>query len=591
MIPGVTLFARTARTGPPVEAEFETFLRAGYSDPVRCTMRSTLGDWLACGLLERERDAFVHRYDDTSVTVLLSGYVSDVVGPPLLSAVADPAAKVAQSYLAGGTSTFNALRGSFTGVVLDRRNDIAVVFNDRQGSRPMFRAGDLEGGFYMAPESRALSRLHDAWRAPDRVAVGEYLVRGCCYGSATLFKAVRKVEQAVTMRIGDGRIEQHVYWAPTFTGDHPGAHGTLLDELDSLLARSTERLLSALPEPVLLLSGGVDSRLMLGYLLRHGQQIPSFSYHVQPSTGEDHVIAGRLAELTGIPHDAYAIDINGFVANAVTETMACDGRVQICDAPSNRWDHIGGHHQAMFIGDESFGWKGNPANSEQALDIVGWWNIDAAPRVRDCLLPQSVHLIEQGIAETLRGLTDGARSSNLIGLKDELYYTQRVANLLNGFSARRLSVCEQARPLLDEDLVEFFTRVPHELRLDKQLVRDLLARRFPALAGVPYSRKTSVPWDEAVFLKLVAERPELKRFIIDNLSTGLCEPLGALFDRPRLEALALAYLEGRKLPPYRDDLWARIPGGWRFARERADKVGTLRSLLRIMQLNIFLSRP
>jgi hypothetical protein len=32
-----------------------------------------------------------------------------------------------------------------------------------------------------------------------------------------------------------------------------------------------------------------------------------------------------------------------------------------------------------------------------------------------------------------------------------------------------------------------------------------------------------------------------------------------------------------------------VPGGWRFARERVDKVGTLRSLLRIMQLNIYLS--
>jgi hypothetical protein len=340
----------------------------------------------------------------------------------------------------------------------------------------------------------------------------------------------------------------------------------------------------------LLLSGGVDSRLMLGYLLRHGQRPPSFSYHVRPSTGEDHVIAARLAELTGVPHETYAIDIDGFVANAITETMACDGRVQICDAPSSRWNHIGGRYRAMFIGDESFGWKGNPATLDEALDIVGWWNIDAAPRMRDCLLPKSVRIIEEGIAETLRVLTGNVRSGHLIGVKDELYYTQRVANLLNGFSARRLSVCEQARPLLDEDLVEFFTRVPHELRLDKQLVRDLLARRFPELADVPYSRKTSVPWDEAVFLRLVAERPELKPFILDNVGTGLCDAIGTLFDKPRLEALALAYLDGRKLPPYRDDWWARIPGGWRFSRERVDKVGTLRSLLRIMQLNIFLSR-
>ena len=559
MIPGVVLFARTPRSAQDPEADFDAFLQTAYRDPIRCEARASLGNWLACGILARDGERFVHQHHDAHLTVLLSGYLSEVVGPGQSGPPSNPAETFATLYKDAGLATFKQLRGSFSGVVLDRLNNTAVVFNDRQGSRPMFLAGDLDKGLYLAPESKALSRLRDEWREIDPVAVGEYLVRGCCYGSATLFKAVSKLGQAAMLRLGCNGIEQQSYWAPKFSGDSSSEQDELIDELDSLLSQSTKRLLSVLPEPALLLSGGVDSRLMLAYLLRNDRRLPGFSYHVDPSTGEDHVMAARLAELTGIPHQQFTIGIDGFVPNAVAETLAADGQVQICDAPSSRWNHIGERYRAMFIGDECFGWKGNPGTLDEALDIVGWWNIDVSPRVCDCLSADSLRTMRDGIDQTLRRLTNGVRSTHLIGIKDELYYSQRVANLLNGFSARRLAVCEQARPLLDEDVIDFFTRVPHELRLDKQLVRDLLARRFPSLAEVPYSRKTSVPWDEPVFLKLIAERQDLKDFIVAHLTTQLCEGLGALFDKPRLEALARNYLGGKKLPPFRDDWWARIP--------------------------------
>ena len=589
MIPGLVLFARTPRPARHVEGDFDAFLRTAYQDRAVCEARAGLGDWLACGILARNDDAFVHRHDDPRLTVLLSGYLSDVVGAELPGPPQAPAGAVARMYQDAGVAAFGRLRGSFCGVILDRQEDTAVVFNDRVGSRPIFLAGDLNLGLVLAPECKPLSRLREAWLELDPVAVGEYLVRGCCYGSATLFKAVHKVDQATVVRLRPEEIESQRYWRPRFGGDRDIGQDALTDELDGLLSQSTRRLLSVLPDPALLLSGGVDSRLMLAYLLRHDRRLPSFSYHVNPSTGEDHVIAARLAQLAGIAHQPFAIEIDDFAANAAAETLACDGRVQICDAPSSRWQHIGERYRSMFIGDECFGWKGEPKSLDEALDIVGWWNIDVSPRVCDCLSADALQSMRQGIGDTLRHMVDGAHSSHPTGVKDELYYAQRVANLLNGFSARRLAVCEQARPLLDEDVIDFFARVPHALRLDKKLVRDLLARRFPELAAVPYSRKTSVPWDESIFLKLVGERPQLKEFIVANLSSSLGDRLGALFDRPRLEALARSYLDGAKLPPFRDDWWSRIPGGWRFARERVDKVGTLRSLLRIMQLNIYLS--
>ncbi|MFP5396835.1 MAG: asparagine synthase-related protein [Gammaproteobacteria bacterium] len=589
MIPGVVLFARHPDGGTSATEGLDHLLATGYRGAT-CAQRASLGEWLHCGLLARPDGSFAQRHDDESVTVLLGGYVSASTraggGPP-----DNAAGDVARLYLDEGPAAFTRLRGSFAGVVVDRRSHEALVFTDRQGSHPVFTAGSLAEGLHLAPEAKPLARMRAARAAIDPLAVGEFLVRGCCYASSTLFADVRSLGQAAVFRIGTGGTREHRYWTPRFDGSSDASRTELLAELDALLEQATRRLLAVLPEPALLLSGGVDSRLMLAYLLRCGRRLPSYAYRVEPSAGEDHLIAQQLADHAGLAHQPFVIPIDGFASDAVTETLAADGRVQICDAPSNRWTHIGQRHRAMFIGDESFGWKGEPADLAGALDIVGWWNIDVSPRVCDVLRPSSLTAIRDGIARTLEATTAALRSTHPVGMKDELYYRERVANLLNGFSARRLAVCEQARPLLDEDVVDFFTRVPHALRLDKRLARDLLADRFPDLAALPYSRKTSVPWDEAVFLRLLAERPQIKDFIVGHLTDRLCEPLASMFDRTRLAALARCYLSGAKLPPYRDDWLSRVPGGWRFARERVDKVGTLRSLLRIMQLNIYLSSP
>jgi hypothetical protein len=242
----------------------------------------------------------------------------------------------------------------------------------------------------------------------------------------------------------------------------------------------------------------------------------------------------------------------------------------------------------MFIGDECFGWKGHVESRAAALDAVGWWNIDVAPRLSDWMKPHARKVIRRGIDATLSSLVEDAGQTLADDLKDKLYYVERMGNLLNGFSARRLSVAEQARPFLDEDVIEFLARVPSRLRCDKMLARKLMARKFPGLHSIPYARKTSVPWEEKEFIRLVNAEPGLKAFLIDQLTAGMDSRLAEIFDVARLGEAAKRFFNGEALPPLSREWWVHLPGGWRFTRTSDDRVGTLRSLLRVLQLNLFL---
>ena len=223
------------------------------------------------------------------------------------------------------------------------------------------------------------------------------------------------------------------------------------------------------------------------------------------------------------------------------------------------------------------------------MDAVGWWNIDVSPRIADWLRPRARRQIEAHIEHRREALVNICAEASPDDQKDHLYYRERMGNLLNGFSARRLAVAEQARPFLDEDLIDFLATVPAHLRCDKQLARMLMQSRFPDLDAVPYATKTSVPWDEADFLRGVRESSTLRDFILRHLSLGLDERLDEVFDRPRLADTAKRLFAGEKLPPLRAEWWSVIPGAWRLSRQRQDRVGTLRGLLRVLQINLYLT--
>jgi hypothetical protein len=269
--------------------------------------------------------------------------------------------------------------------------------------------------------------------------------------------------------------------------------------------------------------------------------------------------------------------------------MAADGRVQMIDAPSNRWEHIAARFDGMLIGDECFGWKGHARSAREALDLVGWWNLDKSYRIADWLKADVLKRIRAAIDDLRNELVLNANAKDHDDLKDELYYTERMGNLLNGYSARRLGLTEQLRPLLDEDVIAFMCKVPRELRRNKMVAVRLMEKKYPALNVLPYAKKTSVPWRPPQFAAILRENRALAEFIVDALTRRLDPRLQDLLDQERLHATLTALITGRGLPPLRTDWWARIPGLWRFGRQRSDGVSAMQGALRLVNLNLYLT--
>jgi hypothetical protein len=148
---------------------------------------------------------------------------------------------------------------------------------------------------------------------------------------------------------------------------------------------------------------------------------------------------------------------------------------------------------------------------------------------------------------------------------------------------------EQARPFLDEDVIAFITGLPAEQRHEKALAWKLMQARHPALDAVPYAKRDSVPWWPPEFTRITAGNSDIYDFVVSNLVDNMHPQLREVFDRGRLAATIPALFRNQRIPRLKREWWVRLPGLWRFSRERYDKVGAVRGALRLLGLSLYLS--
>lgn len=189
-----------------------------------------------------------------------------------------------------GPALVEALRGIFAFSLWDERRERLVLARDRLGVKPLYYAA-VDGWLVWGSEIKALL-AHPAVTAElDEDALLQYLTFAAVPPPATLFRGIRKLapgHRLVVERGGEIRVER--WWAPA---GHPLPDGLddageseIVEHLRTLLVGAVrEETMADVPHGVLL-SGGVDSSLVLAILAEHlPDPVETFSVGFE---GQDH---------------------------------------------------------------------------------------------------------------------------------------------------------------------------------------------------------------------------------------------------------------------------------------------------------------
>lgn len=202
---------------------------------------------------------------DKSIKVFFNGILlnrNDLHQRLNLSRNANPAEIIAALYKKHGTNGFAELNGPFVFALLDISGNqpILHLVRDQHGQKFLFFQRTDKGDVTF---SETLSELKSQ-NGYDYNALKEYLSIGYIHAPRTIYKDIYKVSAAHSAVFGKSGFIQEAYWRPDFTPKQNLSFQEAADQTRLLLNHAVSRVLAIAPKAGVLLSGGIDSNLMLG---------------------------------------------------------------------------------------------------------------------------------------------------------------------------------------------------------------------------------------------------------------------------------------------------------------------------------------
>jgi asparagine synthase (glutamine-hydrolysing) len=408
---------------------------------------------------------------------------------------------VLKAWHAWGMECVDRLQGMFAFVLHERDSGRVVMARDRFGIKPLYLSEE-PGRLCFASSLPALLAAGGVDTEIDPVALHFYMTFHAVVPSPrTILKGVRKLPPA-TIRIiePDGRTKERIYWAPPFerTGDdvRRSAEEWRDMTLAALRQAVARRMVADVPVGVLL-SGGVDSSLIVGLLAEAGQAgLMTFSVGFEEAHGEkgdEFVYSDLIAERFGTDHRQIFVpserlmDALPGAIGAMSEPMVSYDNVGFYLLSQEVSEHIkvvqsGQGADEVFAG---YHWYPPLASSNDALGDYARVFFDRGHATLNSHLGEAWRLGEDHPRQfvekhfTLPGadtaVDKALRLDSTVMLVEDP--VKRVDNMTMAWGL------EARVPFLDHELVELAARIPPEHKLadgGKGVLKDAARRVIPS---------------------------------------------------------------------------------------------------------------
>jgi len=404
------------------------------------------------------------------------------------------AAALLRAYRKGGADSLAGLNGRYVAAVWDPRTKSLALANDILGLKPVFLWSD--SGTVLFSTSLWPIACHPRFKKVlDPRGVLDLLLFGHEQCERTLFEDVKILAPGSVALAREGRVTSRTVRGLQFSDARwDWSVNRAADGMYDLLKRSMARLVGDGSSVLLPLTGGFDSRTLLGLLLERPVALRAITQSAYGLYGDDARFARKLTRRAKVPHTRARLEPD-FLARYRKRSVALGGGMY--DIHTGRAlsllraagpgvsqvvSGILGRELAtgFQISDTAF----STPEEHFALAFVMANRYYFSPdRARAMADGPSAKLVDDVVADNRRALVyDGAR------------FFQRCYSYFLMVSRRRyisfqLCFLDQmtriAAPFYDRDFVDFICSLPFAV-LDEELAyRAMLARHFPTLAIVP----------------------------------------------------------------------------------------------------------
>jgi asparagine synthase (glutamine-hydrolysing) len=296
---------------------------------------------------------------------------------------------IVHGYREWGTDVFNHLNGMFGLAVWDVNKKRLVVARDAMGIKLVYyRISD--GRLTFGSEIRAIHAAEDSRPEVDPVALNMFLRFRYTPSPRTIFQGIRKLASGTMLVVEGGKCREerwYNYKPVPFSSKKEDEEAR--EELLQLYRAAVRRhLLSDVPVGILL-SGGLDSGLLLALMKEHGESWPAYTIGYGETFEDDELAdAAETASLFGARHVTIKLDQAEFerslpkIVECLEEPIAASSIVPMYFVSRRAREDVkvalngqgpdelfGGYkrHLGVFYGDW---WRGLPAGLRAMIGFV-----------------------------------------------------------------------------------------------------------------------------------------------------------------------------------------------------------------------------
>jgi len=368
-----------------------------------------------------------------------------------------------EAYESEGVDCFTRLNGSFAVIIYNKTLDRLQIINDRSASIPFYYL-QTDALFAFSFRIKPLINLLPGDPTISSEAMAHYLSNGFCLNGYTLIDGIKALAPGKVITISKTDVSHRTYWQYIFKPIRREIpKNEAIAELGQLVFEAIHRRIEDEEEFGVLLSGGYDSRAILGSVLRKypNKKIKTITWGEKSGKkGSDAEVAQKIASYYKTHHTFYNINPESISIHFRNFVQRDEGRT----------DSVGNYPEGLHIfeqirdalgvkyllrGDEVFGWKADisdPADLFHSMDIH---ELEGLPRNFQYIKMPVLDKLKSAGQEVLLDIMADIPYSDLHDTKDHIYFNQRLFNYLNPLSYLKSQVIWMRNPFLDNDLLEF----------------------------------------------------------------------------------------------------------------------------------------
>ena len=419
------------------------------------------------------------------------------------------------------------IKGQFVIAIVDLKNNKLLLFNDRFGLYPLFytcRAGRL----VFAPEMKGILCDEFFPKKIDFTALAQYVRFQQLLGVRTFFEDIQLLPPAsiLTYDLSSGSCSTKSYWSFDDIPFNPQiSFEEAIEESARLLDESVKNRSNGDFQPGVYLSGGLDSRTVLG-MIDH-RPVATLTYGRRDCRDVNY--GKRIAKVAGSEH--YWIDLpNG---DWVPEFF--DFHLDLTEG-YHSWIHAHGistlplARQVMQVNLTGLGGgtimgkhfiepQLYSAVDDSALTSHFFYKFNQKYTWPSISEAEEQLLYTQPVRSRIQGLAYDSFREELEpyleyrpDVKSEYFYLRNHEwRLISNYVIFSRSHVEVRVPFYDYDLFDFLHSLPVEYRKDQRIFRPVMQKMLPDLTYIPYEYDELLPTTNTLIRNSHATMVKLKR--------------------------------------------------------------------------------